>query len=450
MNIVQLLIPDIKELIRNREFEGIKLLSKDLYPAEIADLIENLETHEAIIVLRLLDTERAAEVLSRFEGENLEKILKGFSDSHLAEIFEEMDPDDRTALFEELPPQMVRSIISLLPKEDREIALKILNYPENSCGRRMSTDFAYCLDTDTVGEVLENLKKADISDELMLNIYVLDKNQNLKGFAPLTKLIKYEPQEKIINLVEPTPTVSVYDSAELAAKIISDYDLFALPVVDKGGRLVGIITADDVIDIIQESASEDIYRILGMIDPEAKYFVQSLWERFWKRFIPVVIMIILGNISGWVIHSFESIIAHITILVFFIPNLANTTGIIGSQSSVFTIRAIATGEIERSFRGLFKVFLRELSTVMLLALAVGFGMFIIALIRGGFWVKLALVVSLSAMVSCTTAALVGIILPMVLRKMNIDPAGADVPFITTLGDVITYATYFSLAKIILG
>jgi len=161
-------------------------------------------------------------------------------------------------------------------------------------------------------------------------------------------------------------------------------------------------------------------------------------------------MIILGNISGWVIHSFESIIAHITILVFFIPNLANTTGIIGSQSSVFTIRAIATGEIERSFRGLFKVFFKELSTVMLLALAVGFGMFIIALIRGGFWVKLALVVSLSAMVSCTTAALVGIILPMILRKLHIDPAGADVPFITTMGDVITYATYFSLAKLILG
>jgi|GEM_PF-764799 Mg2+ transporter (mgtE) len=450
MNILYLLLPDIKELIRNREFEGIKRLINDLYPAEIANLIENLETHEAIIILRLLDTEKAAEVLSLFEGENLEKILRGFSDSQLAEIFEEMDPDDRIALFEELPPQMVRSIISLLSKEDREIALKILNYPENSCGRRMSTEFAYCLDVDKVGDVLEKLRKEDISDELMLNVYVLDKNHNLKGFVPLTKLIKYDPQERIINLVEPTPTVSVYDSAELAARIISEYDLFALPVVDKGGRLVGIITADDVIDIIQESTSEDIYRMVGMIDPEAKYFVQPLWERFWKRFIPVVIMIILGNLSGWVIHSFESIIAHITILVFFIPNLANTTGIIGSQSSVFTIRAIATGEIERSFRGLSKVFLKEFVTVMLLALAVGFGMFMIALIRGGFWMKLALVVGISAMVSCTTAAIVGIILPMLLRKMNIDPAGADVPFITTIGDVITYATYFSLAKLILG
>ncbi len=449
MNIVKLLLPDIRELIKNKEFEGIKRLINELYPAEIADLIENLETHEAIIVLRLLDTEKAAEVLSLFEGENVEKILRGFSDSQLAEIFEEMDPDDRIALFEELPPHMVRSIISLLPKEDREIALKILNYPENSCGRRMSTDFAYCFDDDTVGEVLEKLRKSEISDELMLNVYILDKNQNLKGFVPLTKLIKHDSHEKIIKLVEPTPMVSVYDSVELAAKIISDYDLFALPVVDKGGRLVGIITADDVIDIIQESTSEDIYRIVGMIDPEAKYFVQPLWNRFWKRIIPVIIMMILGNFSGWVIHSFESVIAQVTILVFFIPNLANTTGIIGSQSSVFTIRAIATGEIERSFRGIFGVFLREVITVMLLALAVGFGMFIIALIRGSFWVKLALVVGLSAMVSCTIAALFGIILPIILRKMNIDPAGADVPFITTMGDVITYATYFSLAKLLI-
>jgi len=332
----QFLLPDIKQLIQNREFKGVKQLLIELYPVEIADLIENLETSEAIVVLRLLDTEKAAEVLSVFEGSNLEKILEGFSDSQLAEIFEEMDPDDRTTLFEELPPQMVVAIISHLSKEDRENALKILNYPENSCGRRMSTDFVSSIDSDTVKQVLEKLKKMDISDELMLNIYVLDKKQNLKGFVPLTKLIKYNLREKISSLVESTPKVSVYDDVEVAARII---------------------TADDIIDIIQDSASEDIYRAVGMIDPEAKYFVQPLWERFWKRFIPVVIMIILGNISGWVINSFEEIIAHLTMLVFFIPNLANTTGIIGSQSSVFTIRAIATGEIERNFHGLFKSFL---------------------------------------------------------------------------------------------
>jgi len=450
MNIVQFLLLDIKQLIQNREFKGVKQLLIELYPAEIADLIENLETSEAIVVLRLLDTEKAAEVLSVFEGSNLEKILKGFSDSQLAEIFEEMDPDDRTTLFEELPPQMVVAIISHLSKEDRENALKILNYPENSCGRRMSTDFVSSIDSDTVKQVIEKLKKMDISDELMLNIYVLDKKQNLKGFVPLTKLIKYNLREKISSLVESTPKVSVYDDVEVAARIISDYDLFAIPVVDKAGRLVGIITADDIIDIIQDSASEDIYRAVGMIDPEAKYFVQPLWERFWKRFIPVVIMIILGNISGWFINRFEDIIAHLTMLVFFIPNLANTTGIIGSQSSVFTIRAIATGEIERNFHGLFKVFYKELITVILLAFAVGLGMFLIALIRGEFWIKLAVVVSLSAMVSCITAAVVGIILPMILRNLNIDPAGSDVPFITTIGDVITYSTYFSLAILILG
>ncbi|MEO0139579.1 MAG: magnesium transporter [candidate division WOR-3 bacterium] len=450
MNIVNLLLPEIKEHIRTKEFEAIKLLLNELHPAEIADIIENLETSEAIILLRLLNTEKAAEVLSLFEGPNLEKILKGFTDEQLAKIVEEMDPDDRTALFEELPPQMVRTIISLLPGEERDIALRVLNYPENSAGRYMSTDFVSCYDDDTVGDVINKLRGLDISDELMLNIYVLGKNDVLKGYVKLTKLIKHDSNERIINLVESTPTVSAYDDIKLATKIISDYDLFALPVVDKGNRLLGIITVDDILDVVEESASEEIYRVVGMIDPEARYFTQSLKERFLKRFLPLVVMIILGNVSGWVLHSFESVIAHIPILVFFLPNLANTTGIIGSQSSVFTIRAIATGEIERSFRGFLNVFFKEFATVIFLAFAVGFGMFLISLIRGNFWLKLAFVVGTASAVSCITAATVGIILPLILRSLRIDPAGADVPFITTFGDAITYSTYFILAKVIIG
>ncbi len=281
MNIAHLLIPEIKEHIKRGELAPIKTLLSELHPAEISDIIENLNTHEAILVLRLLDSKKMADVLSLFEGPNIDKILKGFSDEQIANIIQQMDPDDRTCLFEELPPETVRRILSLLPYEKRRVALQILNYPENSSGRFISTDFAWCYHTDKVSQVLNKLKLMDISDELMLNIYVLDEKQKLKGYVKLPRLIKADENVSIINIIEPTPSVSVYEPVEVAAKIIADYDLYAIPVVDKDNRLVGIITIDDIVDVISEEAEEDIQKLMAIEPVEDRYFMIDTFSRVW-------------------------------------------------------------------------------------------------------------------------------------------------------------------------
>jgi magnesium transporter len=254
---------------------------------------------------------------------------------------------------------------------------------------------------------------------------------------------------KLSEISENIISVSAYDDREIAAKIMKDYDLLVLPVVDKENRMLGVITIDDVVDIIEEEATEDIYRFVGLVDPEARYFDLSYKEKILKRLPAIILMVILGNISGFVLNSYEKIIAHLTILTFFLPNLANTTGIIGSQASAFTIRAIATGEIERSLRAFLKLFFKEFSTILIISTIIALGMFIIALLRGDFYIKLALVVALTSIISSIIANTFGFITPIILRKMNIDPAGTDIPLITTIGDALTYSTYFTLAKIIL-
>ena len=449
MRISYVLIPEIIEAIENKDFKSLKALVQNLHPFDIAEIVEDLEPSKAVLILRLLDSEKCSDVLTYLEGNKLEEIIKSFSDKQILELFEQIDNDDKVALFEELPPYLVQRIISILPKEEKEIALKLLNYPENSCGRIMNTDFVSIEENLNIFQAIEIIKKSDVSDEALVSIFVVTKEGKLKGYIKLTKLLRSDFNIKLSEICESIASVSAYDDKETAAKIMKNYDLLVLPVVDKENRMLGVITIDDIVDIIEEEATEDIYRFVGLIDPEARYFDLSYQEKILKRLPAIILMIILGNISGFVLNSYEEIIAHLTILTFFLPNLANTTGIIGSQASAFTIRAIATGEIERNLRAFLKLFLKEFSTILIISLIIAFGMFIIALFRGNFYIKLAIVVSLTSIVSSIIANTFGFLTPLILRKINTDPAGTSIPLITTIGDAITYFTYFTLARIIL-
>jgi magnesium transporter len=449
LRISYVLIPEIIEAIENKDFKSLKALVQNLHPFDIAEIVEDLEPNKAVLILRLLDSEKCSDVLTYLEGDKLEEIIKSFSDKQILELFEEIDDDDKVALFEELPPYLVQRIISILPKEEKEVALKLLNYPENSCGRIMNTDFVSIEENLNIFQAIEIIKKSDVSDEALVSIFVVTKEGKLKGYVKITKLVRSDFNIKLFEICESIASVSAYDDKETAAKIMKNYDLLVLPVVDKENRILGVITIDDIVDIIEEEATEDIYRFVGLIDPEARYFDLSYKEKILKRLPAIILMVILGNISGFVLNSYEKIIAHLTILTFFLPNLANTTGIIGSQASAFTIRAIATGEIERNLKTFLKLFFKEFSTIFIISIIIALGMFIIALFRGDFYIKLALVVSLTSIASSIIANTFGFLTPLILRKMNIDPAGTDIPLITTIGDALTYFTYFTLARIIL-
>ncbi len=449
MKISQLLLPEIIEAINEKNFKSLKVLLQNLHPFDIAEIVEDLEPNKAVLILRLLDSEKCSDTITYLESYKIEEIIKSFSDNEILELFENIDDDDKIALFEELPPTLVQKIISILPREEKEIALKLLNYPEDSCGRVMNTNFLAIEESKTIREVLEIIRNIDISDEALVSIFIISKDGKLKGYTKLTRLVRSDESLRLQEILENIVSVSAYENREVAARIMKDYDLLVLPVVDKENRILGVITIDDVMDIIEEEATEDVYRFVGLFDPEARYFSLPFRDRILKRIPAIIAMIILGNLSGFVLSSFDQIIAHLTVLTFFLPNLANTTGIIGSQASAFTIRAIATGEIERNLKDALNYFLRELSTILTIAMIIAFGMFLIALVRGNFFINLAIVVVLASVISSIIANIFGFLMPLLLRRLNVDPAGTSVPLITTMGDVITYTTYFTLAKIIL-
>ncbi len=449
MNIAHLLIPEIKEHIKRGELAPIKTLLSELHPAEISDIIENLNTHEAILVLRLLDSKKMADVLSLFEGPNIDKILKGFSDEQIANIIQQMDPDDRTCLFEELPPETVRRILSLLPYEKRRVALQILNYPENSSGRFISTDFAWCYHTDKVSQVLNKLKLMDISDELMLNIYVLDEKQKLKGYVKLPRLIKADENVSIINIIEPTPSVSVYEPVEVAAKIIADYDLYAIPVVDKDNRLVGIITIDDIVDVISEEAEEDIQKLMAIEPVEDRYFMIDTFSRVRKRVVWLVLLLVMENFAAQILHSYEEQLKKFTILATFIPMLMAAGGNVGSQSATLTVRAMATGEINLGFKEILTVILKEGLAIIIMAFILGLVGVLNALFRGTN-AFIALSLGLSLFVIVVVSNYLGMFLPFIARKLfNIDPATISSPLIATISDATSLFIYFTISSLLI-
>ncbi len=449
MRISQLLLPEIIEAINEKDFKSLKALLQSLHSFDIAEIIENLEPNKAVLILKLLGSERCSDTITYVKSEKLEWIIRSFSDNEIISIFENIDDDDKIALFEELPPSLVQKIISILPKEEKEIALKLLNYPENSCGRVMNTNFLAIEENKTIKEAIEIIRNSDISDEALVSIFITSKEGKLKGYTKLTRIVRSDESLRLYEILEEIVSVSAYENREIAARIMKDYDLLVLPIVDKENRILGVITIDDVMDIIEEEATAEVYRFVGLIDPEAKYFSLSYKEKILKRLPAIIAMIILGNLSGFVLNSFDQLIAHLTVLTFFLPNLANTTGIIGSQASAFTIRAIATGEIDRNLKYALYYFIKEFSTILIIAIIIALGMFLIAIVRGNFFIKLAIVVALASVISAIVANIFGFLMPLFLRRFNVDPAGTSVPLITTIGDVITYTTYFTLAKIIL-
>ena len=449
LRIAQALLPEIKEMIRKRELRPLKLLLSELHPAEIEDIISELKPPDAVLLLKLIPPEKAAEVISNLNTHNLDKIISGFSDRQLLEIVEEMDDDDRTALFEELPPDLVRKILTLLPPEEREVALKLLHYPEDSCGRLMNTEFVALNRNRTVREALRYLREADYSDEVLLTIYAVDDAQRLRGQVKLTTLVKSPEEVPIGKLAEKVPFVSAYDPAWKAAKIMADYDLLSIPVVDSANRMLGVITIDDVVDVIVEESTEDFLKFAAVSDPEDNYFLLPVWERVKKRLPWLAGLALLANVSSFIIGAYEDVLREAVILAAFIPILNGTAGNTGSQCASFVIRALATGEITLNPREVFNLWLKEMVGVLL-----GLALPLAAIAAGSAFMRtfnpvITSVVALTMVVAVLVANTIGFFLPLVAKRLGIDPASISAPLNATLNDALTLTLYFTISKVIL-
>ncbi len=445
----KILIPDIIEAIQEKNFEEIKSFLQELAPSEIVKIIDDLPSAEKALVFRLLSKEKAADTLMEMSKSEVEEIVKYLTSKEVKEIISSMDPDDRVRIFDELPSDIVEKLIKILDKDKRDEIILLLNYPYGSAGHRMNPFFAKISGDRKIKEALEEIRKEKLDEEIIREIYVTDEKNRLIGKVKLPKLVISDPEKRVYEIMEEKPfAVNVFTDQEEAAHIIKDHDLISLPVVDSENRILGVLTVDDIIDIIEEEATEDIHKLgaLRAPHPEEEYFKLSLVERIKKRVPWLISLLIFELITATVIKSFDALIESAVFLSYFIPMLIDTGGNTGTQSVTLAVRAMALGEIE--FKDLLRIILKEILT--------GIGMGIVLGTVGGtvgfiitHSLKVAHIVFFALLVVIVFSNLLGIFLPMIFKKLKIDPAVSSSPLITTLIDICGLFIYFSIAYLFL-
>jgi magnesium transporter len=436
----------ILRLIREKDYFELKNTLRESLPYDIMEMIRPLETSEQVILFRLLDKDTAAEVFSLLEHEEQERLLHDFGMDKVKEIIEEMDPDDRTELFDELPDEMVKRLIRLLSPSERAVANRLLNYPEDSAGRLMTPEFIELGGDLTAGDALSRIRKIGLDKETIYYSYIVDEKGILVGIVSLKDLLLSPPDVRIGGFME-TSFVHVHtlDDQEDVAKVLSQYDLTALPVTDKANKLVGIITVDDIVDVIQEEAEEDFHKMAGIEAPEDPYFSTKFLTFGRKRALWLVILLVTSYLSSVVLKNYSEILQLIIPLAFFIPMLTGTCGNTGMQSATLIIRGLATGEIV--LHDFFRVFFREILMGGFLGIILGIFSFVRAhFIDANPFIGIA--VGTAVLASVIVANIIGTILPIILKRLRIDPAISAGPFISTIVDVTSLILYFEIAKAI--
>jgi magnesium transporter len=445
---LELLYKVVESLMAERKFQAVKELLSTLEPADISDLLVDIPQVQRVLLFRLLPKDLAIEVFEHMEGPEREELLNSFTDREAAEIIEDMSDDDRTALFDELPAKTVKKILQHLSPEERTIANSLLNYKPSSAGRLMTPEYIDLKADMTASEALQHIRREARSKETIYTCFVMDSKRHLLGTVDLEDIILAQPETPVSALMNEDPiSVETGTDQEECAQIMSRYDMHALPVVDSEGRLVGIVTFDDVLDIVEEEATEDFERMAGIQPVEEGYLETGVFTLARKRLPWLVICIAAQAISSSVLSSYSFLIQSVVPLTFFIPLLIGTGGNVGNQSSTLVIRGMTLGDIE--WKNLRKVFLRELLTALLLGLPLG----VLAIGRAYMLdtgPEVAMVVALALVAVVIVGNMAGVILPIIARLARIDPAVISGPFITTTVDVVGLVIYFEIARRLLG
>ncbi|MDR4503648.1 MAG: magnesium transporter [Candidatus Scalindua sp.] len=439
--------PELKELIDAKNLKGLRLILRGLHPADVVDVIRELEPTERTIAFRMLDKEKFAEVFSLLDPEEEEELLRQFTEQKVKEILLEMSPDDRTHLLDELPASVVNKLLKLLPREEREEANVLLNYPPESAGKVMTTEYVDLKTEMLVSEALERIRETGPDRETIYTCYAINEKRVLCGVVSLRDIILAKPDQKISQIMqENVHKVKTTDDQEAVAKVIQKYDYISLPVVDSENRLVGIITVDDILDIVEDEATEDFHKMAAMQLPEEKYFRSGVLKHVSGRVVWLFFLILASTISGKILQKYTVTLSSIIALAYFIPMLTDAGGNIGSQSSTLVIRAMATGELMLS--QWLKVLWRETCAGFLLGLALGATAFMVAVV---FFrdIKLGITVGISVAAVILVGNIGGATAPLIFRYLRIDPAMVSAPLITTILDVTGIFIYFEIAKRIL-
>lgn len=441
------LIEHISELLELGNYNGVKVEVNLLHPADVAEIMSALDAQKQVLLFRLLRKDQAIAVFEQLDFEQQENLLHHFTDERVAEILNRMSPDDRVELFDELPAKVVRKFLNLLEPDQRNIAASMLGYPENSAGRIMSPQVIDLKEHYTVEQALKRIRRLNPPEELAYTAYVIDAERHLLGRVTLRDLVLASPETVIRDIMnQEFVAVLTDDDQEKVAQIIQKYDLLAVPVVDREGRLVGAVTVDDAIDVIEAEATEDLHRLAAIHTTEDEYLHAPLWQRIKNRFVWLSVLLIMGTLTSFVMQGFSEVIQAVVALSFFVPMLIDTGGNVGSQSTTVMVRGLAIGKFER--RSLWRVIFSEMIIGGILGILLG----CIAILRVVFLQEsflVGIVVGLSVWTIVFVSNLIGVFLPVLFKKIHLDPAIAATPVITTVVDIIGVLIYFRIAQMLL-
>lgn len=434
----------ISEMLTNRQFREIRGALSILAPQDVALVVEELEESERVRVFRLLPKETAAEVFVEMTPPNQEALIKTFTDNELHEVLEELYIDDTVDIIEEMPANVVKRILKNTDSESREAINQILRYPKDSAGSIMTTEYVRLNKDMTVADAFARIRRTGVDKETIYTCYVTERDRSLIGLVTVKDLLLAD-EDCEISAIMTTNVISVDTSEdkEAVAQIMSKYDFLAIPVTDKGSRLVGIITYDDAVDVIQEEATEDIEKMAAILPTDKPYLATGVFETWRKRIPWLLLLMVSATFTSTILGHFNEKLAVIPILTIFIPMLMDTAGNAGGQASVTIIRSLSLGDVHMG--DVLRVIWKEIRVAVLCGLclaAVGFGKVI--LIDGASVIQ-ALVVSLTLATTVIVAKLVGCTLPILAKRIGLDPAVMASPFITTIVDALSLLMYFGIA-----
>jgi len=437
-------LEELLQLVEQKQFRRLRTLLDDMNWVDIAEFLDELSPEDTILVFRLLPKETAAEVFTELEDtDDQERLINALSDQELREVLDELYMDDTVDLIEDMPANLVDRILRNTDRSTRSQINQLLNYPKDSAGSIMTTEFVYLHPDATVEESFTRIRRVGLDKETVYTCYVTE-NRILLGVVTVRRLLLSPYETKIRDIMETNVlSVNTHKDKEDVAQMFSKYDLSAVPVVDGDDRLVGIITFDDAMDVMEEEATEDIEKMAAILPTDKPYFQTGVVET-WKHRIPwLLLLMISATFTGMILGIFEEALAANAALTLFIPMLMDTGGNSGGQASVTIIRAMSLGDVE--FSDVFQVIWKELRVGVLCAATLGvvvYGKVIFVDHKGPV---IALVVALTISATIVIAKLVGCLLPMLAKRLGFDPAVMASPFITTVVDALSLVIYFLIA-----
>lgn len=438
----------LEYLIQEKKYVTLKKELEEMNEADVAELLEPLDIHTSLLIFRMLPKDLAVDVFAHFSVEQQRDFIGVVTDKELKDIIDELFFDDMIDIIEEVPANIVKKILLNAKEEERSLINQFLRYPPDSAGSIMTIEYVDLKKTMTVRDALDHIKETGLDKETVYTCYVTDKNRKLEGIVSLRKLVISEEDHTIEDIMDRDVIyVHTNHDQETVAGMFKKYGFLALPVVDKEDRLTGIITIDDIVNVIDQETTEDFQKMAAMSPSEEKYLDANIFNLAKQRVMWLLVLMVSATFTGGIIRKYESVLETVVVLTAFIPMLMDTGGNSGSQSSTLIIRGLALGEIDLEDVG--KVMWKEFRISIVVGIVLAIVNFFRIYLFDDVGLTVSLTVSLTLFVTVIIAKVVGGILPMIAKKMKIDPAIMAGPLITTIVDALSLIVYFAIASWIL-